>query len=101
MDVAEDHAVGERADERDHGDVDERADERPGRLVGAPITSGVTMPARLALKLKMPAVSPISSFGATSEITVQPRFVMPWPKNASDMIAMTSVSAGRHVVGER
>jgi len=40
----------------------------------------------------MPAVSPMSSFGATSEITVQPRLVMPWPKNATDMIAMTSAS---------
>ena len=43
------------------------------------------MPARLALKLKMPPVRPISFLGATSETTVQPRFVMPWPKNAIDM----------------
>ena len=34
MDVAEDHAVGERAEQRDGGDVDQRADERAGRLEG-------------------------------------------------------------------
>ena len=60
------------------------------------MTSGVTMPARLALKLKIPPVRPISFFGAMSETTVHPRLVMPWPKNAIDMIAMTSalLSAG-------
>ena len=55
-----------------------------------PMTNGVTMPARLALKLKMPLVRPISFFGATSEITVQPRLVIPCPKKAIDMIEITS-----------
>ena len=55
-----------------------------------PMTSGVTMPARFALKLKMPLVRPISFFGAMSEMTVQPRLVMPWPKKAIDMIRMTA-----------
>ena len=67
-----------------------------------PITSGVTMPARLALKLKMPPVSPISFLGAMSETTVQPRFVMPWPKNAIDMISDDQrVVVRRHVVRQR
>ena len=57
-----------------------------------PMTSGVTIPARFALKLKMPLVSPISFLGAMSEMTVQPRFVMPWPKKAIDMIRMTAAS---------
>src|SRR5436190_21987944 len=34
MDVADDHAVGECAEQRDRGDVDERPDERAGRVVG-------------------------------------------------------------------
>ena len=38
-----------------------------------PTTSGVTMPARLAQRLKTPPVRPISCFGATSVISVQPR----------------------------
>ena len=51
-----------------------------------PITSGVTIPARFAQKLKTPPVRPISGLGATSEISVQPRLTMPWPKKAIDMI---------------
>ena len=55
-----------------------------------PMISGVMIPARFALRLKIPLVRPINCFGATSEITVHPRFVMPCPKNAIDMIRMTS-----------
>jgi hypothetical protein len=34
MDVAEDHAVGERPDQGDHADVDERPHEGAGELEG-------------------------------------------------------------------
>ena len=57
-----------------------------------PMINGVRMPARFALRLKIPLVRPISFFGAMSETTVQPRLVMPCPKKAIDMIRITTAS---------
>ena len=54
--------------------------------------NGVRMPARFVIMLKNPPASPTIFLGARSVSTVQPRFVMPWPKNATDMMAITRLS---------
>lgn len=56
-----------------------------------PIINGVIIDAILAQKLKMPPVNPPIFLGAMSEISVQPRPTIPWPKNAIDIIIMTAV----------
>src|SRR5215471_21727853 len=52
--------------------------------------SGVAMPDRLEMKLKVPPVSPIRGLGATWEISDQPIDAMPLAKKASAMKAITS-----------
>src|ERR1700761_8320394 len=51
--------------------------------------SGVAMPDRLEMKLKVPPVSPISGLGAIWEISDQPMDAMPLPKKARHMKAIT------------
>src|SRR5579863_8283988 len=52
--------------------------------------SGVVMPDRLEMKLKVPPVRPIRGLGATWEISDQPIDAMPLAKKASAMKAITS-----------
>ena len=54
------------------------------------------MPDKLVAKLNSPPVIPINSLGATSEMTVHPRPTIPWPKNATDKMAITRVSLDRY-----
>ena len=56
-----------------------------------PIINGVIIDAIFAQKLKIPPVRPPIFFGAISEISVQPRPTIPWPKKATDMIIITAV----------
>src|ERR1700748_1359617 len=51
--------------------------------------SGVEMPDRLEMKLKVPPVSPIRFLGETEEISDQPMEAMPLPKKATHMKAIT------------
>ena len=50
------------------------------------------MPARFVIMLKKPPASPNMFLGARSVSTVQPRFDMPCPKKATDMMAITRPS---------
>src|SRR5579863_5722616 len=52
--------------------------------------SGVVMPDRLEIKLKVPPVNPIRGLGATWEISDQPIEAMPLAKKASAMKAITN-----------
>ena len=73
MDVAEDDAVGERAEQRDDGDVDERADERAGQLERDADDERRDDAGEVGAEIEDAAASaPISFFGAMSEMTVQP-----------------------------
>lgn len=64
----------------------------PVALTIKPMASGVIMPDKLVAKLNSPPVIPINSFGAISEITVQPNPTIPWPKNATDRMTITIMS---------
>jgi hypothetical protein len=71
----------EGADERDDADVGQ-AQRRSVRSKAMPMINGVMIPARFALKLKIPLVRPMSFLGATSARRSS-RVRVPCPKRLS------------------